>query len=76
MNVRPKAGKSLELETAHPASFGFLLNQGPVTSVTSWASASKEHPLHFDPGSLSLKKIVNRLPQHPLGMLVLNKECL
>lgn len=33
MSVRLKAGESLEPGTAQPASFGFLLNQGPVTSV-------------------------------------------
>lgn len=44
--------------------------------VQQAGSVSKEHPLHFDPGSLSLKKIVNRLPQGPLGMLVLKEECL
>lgn len=33
MSVRLKAGESLERETAQPASFGFLLNQGPVTSM-------------------------------------------
>lgn len=42
--------------------------------VQQSGSVSKEHPLHFDPGSLSLKKIVNRLPQCPLGMLVWNEK--
>lgn len=49
--------------------------------VQQAGSVSKEHPLHFDPGSLSLKKIGNRLPQGPLGkgplgMLVLKEQCL
>lgn len=44
--------------------------------VQQAGSVSKEHSLHFDPGSLSLKKMVNRLLQRPLRMLVLNEECL
>lgn len=43
--------------------------------VQQAGSVSKEHPLHLDPGSLSLKKIVNRLPPGLLGMLVLKEKC-